>query len=425
MAEDSEGPQPPPESALCGASGSSWWGDWLQVAKEKSVSALEFMKKDVAEFTHTMQTDSESLACNFRSKLNQETAAAAGQKVKQGVSLLLDGIKTALIIPPEEMEEDEAEPITFSSSEHIFDRAKARLHAIQIDPATYCNEPTGSKEEFEKWKATFDLEAKKGDISELLVSNVEVRALYTQMVPSTVSHSDFWQRYFYKLYQLEQEDKRRAELMKRAELTTDSDLAWDDEDDWENMNNTLDKQEDGSCKENQPSQQTSAEAEVQLRPEKEESEKTIKAGDKIETVAVKDDSLKSAEKDSVSSSTTKNSLKDSSIETIIVTSEVSVPVIPKEKQAVAQDPVHHADDQQKAENLKTKERGDLVVVGNNGSSARTSPSSSESNSHNKESLDEEWEKDFDIEVTEEELQSELRSQPVDIKEEDEDWENWE
>jgi len=43
-----------------------------------------------------------------------------------------------------------------------------------------------------------------------------------------VSHSDFWQRYFYKLYQLEQEDKRRAELMKRAEITADSDLAWDD-----------------------------------------------------------------------------------------------------------------------------------------------------------------------------------------------------
>lgn len=56
--------------------------------------------------------------------IQQETAAAAGQKVKQGVSLLLDGIKTALIIPPEEFEEDEAEPITFSSSEHIFDRAK-------------------------------------------------------------------------------------------------------------------------------------------------------------------------------------------------------------------------------------------------------------------------------------------------------------
>ena len=43
-----------------------------------------------------------------------------------------------------------------------------------------------------------------------------------------MSHSDFWQRYFYKIYQLDQEDKRRAELMKRAEITTDSDLAWDD-----------------------------------------------------------------------------------------------------------------------------------------------------------------------------------------------------
>ena len=34
-----------------------------------------------------------------------------------------------------------------------------------------------------------------------------------------------------------------------------------------------------------------------------------------------------------------------------------------------------------------------------------------------ESLDEEWEKDFDIEVTEEELKSELQHQPLDIKEE--------
>jgi len=62
----------------------------------------------------------------------QETAVAASQKVKQGVSLLLDGIKTALIIPPEEMEEDEAETITFSSAEHIFDRAKVSSIIISV-----------------------------------------------------------------------------------------------------------------------------------------------------------------------------------------------------------------------------------------------------------------------------------------------------
>ena len=32
------------------------------------------------------------------------------------------------------------------------------------------------------WVPSFDLDSHKGEISELLVSNVEVRALYTQMV---------------------------------------------------------------------------------------------------------------------------------------------------------------------------------------------------------------------------------------------------
>ena len=61
-------------------------------------------------------------------------------------------------------------------------KIQARLHAIQVDPGTYCNNPTGTKEILEQWLSTFDLEGMKGEISELLVSHVEVRALYTQMV---------------------------------------------------------------------------------------------------------------------------------------------------------------------------------------------------------------------------------------------------
>jgi len=35
---------------------------------------------------------------------------------------------------------------------------------------------------YREWLASFDVESSKGNISELLVSNVEVRALYTQLV---------------------------------------------------------------------------------------------------------------------------------------------------------------------------------------------------------------------------------------------------
>ena len=165
--------------------------------------------------------------------------------------------------------------------------------AIQLDPETYLREPQGPKEEYDTWLNDFNLEDRKGDISELLVANADVRLLYTQMVihvvhfqdlllkvhcfhsyysnyphrlyyivlvmeganqfvlrranaidqfvlkiadtsfhnlqvPSQVSHSNYWQRYFYKVFQLEQDKKRRADLMKRADDTEDQQLEWDD-----------------------------------------------------------------------------------------------------------------------------------------------------------------------------------------------------
>ena len=65
---------------------------------------------------------------------------------------------------------------------------QAQLRAIQMDPGTYLDEPPGSKADFEEWKAGFDLEGTKGDISELLVANVEVRGMYTQMVKTVIQY---------------------------------------------------------------------------------------------------------------------------------------------------------------------------------------------------------------------------------------------
>lgn len=53
---------------------------------------------------------------------------------------------------------------------------------MQVDAGTYCNRPTGEPELFKEWVKTFSMDQVKGDISELLVSKVEVRALYTKLV---------------------------------------------------------------------------------------------------------------------------------------------------------------------------------------------------------------------------------------------------
>lgn len=51
-----------------------------------------------------------------------------------------------------------------------------------MDPATYINEPSGSPETYSMWCEGFDLDSKKGEVSDLLVSKVEVRGLYTKLV---------------------------------------------------------------------------------------------------------------------------------------------------------------------------------------------------------------------------------------------------
>ena len=59
---------------------------------------------------------------------------------------------------------------------------KARRRAIQVDTGTYLNRPSGDDERYADWLKSFDIETHKGEISELLVTLVEVRSLYTSLV---------------------------------------------------------------------------------------------------------------------------------------------------------------------------------------------------------------------------------------------------
>lgn len=56
------------------------------------------------------------------------------------------------------------------------------MRAIQVDTGTYLQEPSGPPEKYAEWLKSFDLDAQKGDISDLLVTMVEVRSLYTSLV---------------------------------------------------------------------------------------------------------------------------------------------------------------------------------------------------------------------------------------------------
>ncbi|XP_038056917.1 BSD domain-containing protein 1-like [Patiria miniata] len=215
----------------------SWWGGWIQAAKEKSAVALEQMKRDLGEFGSTIQRDTSSAVATsagvIRESLQTEPdESSTSSRVKKGFSDLLGGLSESLA--PKNPSNEETQAVSSKTSHHIFDRAKARLHSMQIDAGTYCTDPEGPAHVYEDWLLSFDTDKYKGDISDLLVSNTDVRAIYTKLVPAVVSNADFWGRYFYKVHQLEQDEARRTALKERADMTSSQtfdieELQWDED----------------------------------------------------------------------------------------------------------------------------------------------------------------------------------------------------
>ncbi|KFQ85655.1 BSD domain-containing protein 1, partial [Phoenicopterus ruber ruber] len=190
----------------------------------QSTEALEFMKRDLAEFTQVVQHDTActiaATASVVKDKLARtEGSSGATEKVRKGLSDFLGVISDTFAPSPDKTIDCDVITLmaTPTGTTEPYDSAKARLYSLQSDPATYCNEPDGPAELLEAWLSRFNLEEKKGEIAELLATSPSIRALYTKMVPVAVSHSEFWQRYFYKVHRLEQDEARREALKQRAE----------------------------------------------------------------------------------------------------------------------------------------------------------------------------------------------------------------
>ncbi|XP_060572964.1 BSD domain-containing protein 1-like isoform X2 [Ruditapes philippinarum] len=478
-------------------SGGGWWGSFIASAKEKSGKVYEMVSNDLSEFTNTMQADTKQVVEKTKETLKTSAEGSdnlnATDKMKQSFHSLMSGITRVLTVEPED-----TSPPKKSVSQPgtgIFDRAKARLRAIQVDTGTYLQEPSGPSEKYADWLKTFDLDTHKGDISELLVTMVEVRSLYTSLVPSEVSHQDFWRRYFYKVHQLKMDEERKQALMKRAERVDvkEDTIDWDDEESWSgdedattkeksSQNETKEDQEsrlhpensttvqkdkpiedektqksdsivneqklpaqpavDGGPNEVKLKQDTNAES-TKTEPVKEETipileqtEKVISEGLKHITETVKT-MVTGTDKESDNSCDKQDVTKsDSATEKPSQTVDNTREDVKQELENIQQKEISANKDSGSCDTktvtkenseLKTKVKGDMIVVGD-----RISPCSESSDA--KESSNDDWEQDFDVDVTPEDLAaaSEL-AQKMNISasdyskitgEEEDDWENW-
>ncbi|XP_048059802.1 BSD domain-containing protein 1 isoform X1 [Megalobrama amblycephala] len=404
-----------------------WWGGWLtqsfQSVKDKSVEAYEFIKRDLTEFSSVVQHDT---ACSIvatanavKSKLAVEGSSEATEKVKKGLSNIL-GVITDTLAPPPDMTID-CDVITLvatpSGTTEVYDSGKARLYSLQADPATYCNEPDGPPQQFDAWLSSFILEERKPEISELLVNSPAIRALYTKMVPAAVAHSEFWQRYFYKVFQLEQEEARRVALKQRAEQTDHSEsLGWEEEDEeGEFLGATSSSRLDFTP----PVEEARVPAvTIESIPESSSPPQVV-----VSSSNVASDVTPSVSSDSVSFPTQMENQANVTVRVTQLSPAVDE-VSQKLSEASLQETFPEERPTQREEPAREEVAQDLRVFELNSDSGKSTPSNNGKKGSSTD-VSEDWEKDFDLDMTEEEVQMALSKVDATEELEDEDWENWE
>ncbi|KAI1321820.1 hypothetical protein EDD11_000096 [Mortierella claussenii] len=123
----------------------------------------------------------------------------------------------------------------------FFDRKAAILEKLRMNPETYTVDPMTSiadtdivgLERYKYFLQTFNMAEYQQRISRLLNEYPELKALMTKLVPLEVADEElFWQRYYFRLFEIEEEEKRRQKLVQEAGADlAEEEFTWDDNDD--------------------------------------------------------------------------------------------------------------------------------------------------------------------------------------------------
>ncbi|XP_075245355.1 uncharacterized protein LOC142339302 isoform X2 [Convolutriloba macropyga] len=241
---DSSG-QPGYGQYLSGISGwgSGWVTGALNTAKQQSVTAAEFLKRDLNEFATVVKKDTTDLATSTTKTL-QTTLNVSDESVgkfKGDVSYLFGSVKSTLYSTTAQfyqLQGDEdggvRNPVKMAGVTPTPENSlEGKLEALYRDPKTFTTTPADS-EAFEAFCSAFKVDSVKSEISALLVEHTELRMLYSRLVPSEVSHMDFWSRLWFKRQLLENEAERKTELLSKVQTSLHGDLLdWGDEEEEE------------------------------------------------------------------------------------------------------------------------------------------------------------------------------------------------
>lgn len=240
----------------------------------KSCEAYEFLKRDLSEFKETVQKDTAVVVSNTASYVREtmrdtitgisntvaplydeledehsseptndnttdksvdeklinenvdqnddnDWAISLTNKAKQKLNSLVGSIADAFVINRNYFEDEDEMYVVSGDKLVAIERWKTLLSDIQKDPKTYCREPSGPPEHYESWLMTFNLIDYQRQMDHLLQNIPEMKQFYSELVPNSLSDVEFWHRYYYRVHQIREIERKMIEEKSKSKDSFD------------------------------------------------------------------------------------------------------------------------------------------------------------------------------------------------------------
>ncbi|KAI9278527.1 hypothetical protein BDA99DRAFT_492424 [Phascolomyces articulosus] len=175
----------------------------------------------------------------LKTEMAQGTRFAEQYLSKFGTEVVDVLSKTITVLEPDNSDEGEQGGRTSGeSARRIFATRKDSLLAkMRANPDTYLQDPVkdlaGDDKKLkvlETFNAGFSIDSYTEEISRLLDEYPEMREMMNDLVPVQVNYTSFWQRYFYHVWSIEQDEQKRQLIVKGVDDDDDADFKWDSDD---------------------------------------------------------------------------------------------------------------------------------------------------------------------------------------------------
>ncbi|KAJ2239495.1 hypothetical protein GGI13_007997 [Coemansia sp. RSA 455] len=219
-------------------------------------------------------------------KQQQETVKRLMSKLGTDLEDLL---REAIVIEaPESTEEQRS-----AARKIVYDRRMAQLAAIQESADTYLVDPRGQVNTgFMEFIGEFSLDDQQDEIDVLRKENHVVAQMHKELVPEKVTEAEFWTRYFYQAWMVDQEENRRKKLVEAAvAAAVEDEFSWDMDEDEESPTLAKPAEEEAAAvvEEEKPAEKEPVEKRPVEKEPVETSSAEVPAGDKPKDEAKGDD----------------------------------------------------------------------------------------------------------------------------------------